>query len=108
MWPVVSDVPPIDPNNPCANTTLNKIENIYCTHAVANAFVDGLSVSPVFDAIHGVYKIASISSTPATIGFELNANGSCPTLNAFCHTGVACYYAMFDASRKCCPWGSAP
>ena len=115
-WTVLSSTP-IDPKSPCANTLLYKAEiwsNPNCVRAVRRAYINGQAVSPSWDPVNAVWKVTNIKMSAlknpgpvGTIGFELDANGPCPTLNSLCHNvnGI-CEYALFDASKTCCPEGS--
>ena len=115
-WTVES-ADPIDPNSPCAATILSKAEimsSLTCFRAVKRAYINGKAVIPGWDSTYGVWKITGVNfpagAEPGpigTIGFELDAKGSCPTLAALCRgsTSGLCTYALFDATKKCCPSG---
>ena len=114
-WTVLS-APPVDPSSKCAATTLFKAEfwsSLSCFRAVKRAYINGKAVAPTWDSTYGVWKITSVnfaqSEVPGavgTIGLELSATGSCPTLETLCNgSGGTCTYSLFDASKTCCPGG---
>ena len=86
--------------------------NRNCLRAVRRAYINGVPVSPSWDPVNAVWKITNIQTSAAgqtvgTLGFELDANGPCPTLNSLCYKSRGfCQYSLFDTSKTCCPIGS--
>eukprot|EP00798_Chlamydomonas_sp_ICE-L_P015603 gene15603-21708_t len=109
----VSD--PIDTDNSCAYTDLYKAE-FWTSRAcdkrtVVNAYINGIKVTPMWDARTGVWRVAQLSmnnvtAAGATVGLELDAASNCPTLRSLCNRmGGKCIYSLFNEKRDCCPVG---
>eukprot|EP00798_Chlamydomonas_sp_ICE-L_P019251 gene19252-25882_t len=109
----VSD--PIDTDNSCAFTDLYKAE-FWTSRAcqkrtVVNAYINGIKVTPMWDARTGVWRVAqlnmnNITAAGATVGLELDATSNCPTLRSLCNRmGGKCVYSLFNKKRDCCPVG---
>eukprot|EP00798_Chlamydomonas_sp_ICE-L_P015596 gene15596-21700_t len=109
----VSD--PIDTDNSCAYTDLFKAE-FWTSRAcqkrtVVNAYINGIKVTPMWDARTGVWRVAqlnmnNITAAGATVGLELDATSNCPTLRSLCNRmGGKCVYSLFNKKRDCCPVG---
>eukprot|EP00798_Chlamydomonas_sp_ICE-L_P008487 gene8487-4847_t len=78
---------------------------------VVNAYINGIKVTPMWDARTGVWRVAqlnmnNITAAGATVGLELDATSNCPTLRSLCNRmGGKCVYSLFNKKRDSCPFG---
>ncbi|PNW76068.1 hypothetical protein CHLRE_12g549000v5 [Chlamydomonas reinhardtii] len=106
-------VAPYDPTSPCGKTNELYKAEFYVRNntrgAVTGLTAAGKSWSPVWDSDGKVFRLTNlmwtvdfVNTNKPQICVELTGI----TLGQFCVT-ANCQYALFDASKSCCPMGTA-
>lgn len=103
--------PCVDPSSPCCTQPMAKIEwwtKDACRGSVKQVTLDGTKVDQQWSK--GTFKIPGLNMPASAVPdagrevcIELDAKGTCPSLNTFCAraaTTGSCYYVAFNQAKS--------